>query len=357
MKKLESDNESGKMKGGFFIFKNVTDNIADHEDDTKKALIYRDIEVLTANLDDATLERFKKLNNTASAVWNDGTAKNGTKVEGIASKIEGLARVVKYFQVKGAAEANSVIEVLEGKVKEGEADGFVRQVNSKDQDSYLGYMEKKVPSGKGMYIKDDELKQVGTWDKADNKKKSEAPKSKAKFASFDKASVAVIQNKDAAKDASLQQWGMAQAFIQAVKKEPSTIWGRTTNAKALYLTPGNGGGPITKKFLVANGQKYQTPLAADWFSIVRQNKRDAYDGNPTNGGYIQLLNLRKSTSDPKTIYNIELYYCCNADITNNLLTYNATDLGSTEVYMDGSAGLYQYLNGMGRLSEANSLGL
>lgn len=97
MKKLESDNTNGKMQGGFFIFKNVTDNIADHEDATKKALIYRDVEVLTANLDDATLMRFKKLNNTDGAVWNDGTAKNGTKVEGIASKIEGLARVVKYF--------------------------------------------------------------------------------------------------------------------------------------------------------------------------------------------------------------------------------------------------------------------
>jgi hypothetical protein len=218
-------------------------------------------------------------------------------------------------------------------------------------------MEKSVPSGKGMYFKDNELKQVGTWDKADNKKKSEAPKAEAKFASFDKASVAVIENKDAAKEAALQQWGMAQAFMQVMKKEPSTIWGSTTKAKALYLTPGNGGGPITDKFLVANGKKYQTPIAADWFNIVGQNKEDAYKGNLANGGYIQLLNLRRSTADPETIYNIELYYCCNADITNNLLSYNATDLGAIEVYMDGSTGLYQYLNGMGRISEANSLGL
>jgi hypothetical protein len=29
-------------------------------------------------------------------------------------------------------------------------------------------MEVKVPSGKGMYFKDDELKQVGTYDRADN---------------------------------------------------------------------------------------------------------------------------------------------------------------------------------------------
>jgi hypothetical protein len=91
--------------------------------------------------------------------------------------------------------------------------------------------------------------------------------------------------------------------------------------------------------------------------MVRQNKKDAYDGFPNNGGYIQLLNLRRSEDVVDTIYNIELYYCCNSDITENLITYNATDLAAVEIYMDGEAGLYQYLNGMGRISEANSLGL
>jgi hypothetical protein len=87
-------------------------------------------------------------------------------------------------------------------------------------------------------------------------KKSDVPKAEAKFSSFDVNSVEVIEDKAALRDASLLQWGMAQAFMQEMKKEPTRIWGSTTNAKGLYLTPGNGGGPITDKFLVANGKKF-----------------------------------------------------------------------------------------------------
>jgi hypothetical protein len=76
-------------------------------------------------------------------------------------------------------------------------------------------------------------------------------------------------NRDNDEYASLNQWGMAQAFIQAMKKEPTTIWGSTIKAKALYLTKANGGGSITDKFLVANRKKYQNPLAADWYRMVK----------------------------------------------------------------------------------------
>lgn len=86
------------MKGGSFTFYNVSDNVADHENAAKQTLVYRDVEVLTSNLDDDTLARFKALNNTKiGAYWNDGTAADGTTIKGIGSKIEGLARVVKYF--------------------------------------------------------------------------------------------------------------------------------------------------------------------------------------------------------------------------------------------------------------------
>lgn len=47
-----------------------------------------------------------------------------------------------------------------------------------------------------MYFKDDELKQVGTYDRADNMQKSDVPKAEAKFASFDATSTEVIENKD-----------------------------------------------------------------------------------------------------------------------------------------------------------------
>lgn len=43
------------MKGGSFTIQNVVDNVADEQDSTKTNLVYRDVEVLTANLDDETL--------------------------------------------------------------------------------------------------------------------------------------------------------------------------------------------------------------------------------------------------------------------------------------------------------------
>jgi len=57
---------------------------------------------------------------------------------------------------------------------------------------------------------------------------------------------------------------MAKAFMGEVKKEPTDIWGSSVATKGLYLTKDNGGGPITNKFLKANGKRYQTPLAAEW---------------------------------------------------------------------------------------------
>jgi hypothetical protein len=85
--------------------------------------------------------------------------------------------------------------------------------------------------------------------------------------------------------------------------------------------------------------------------MVRQNKRDAFKGETENGGYIQLRNLRYSIDDPTTFYNIDLYFCCDSVITEKLGEYNATDLSLIEVYFQGETGLYQYVNGLGRISE------
>lgn len=145
--------------------------------------------------------------------------------------------------------------------------------------------------------------------------------------------------------------------MKEMKTEPSTIWGSGTAAKGFYLTKDNGGGPITHKFLKANGKRYQTPLAAEWHQMVKQNKQDAFNGEPNNGGYIKILNLRKSIDDPTTLYNIDLYYCCDSTIYENLGEYHEQDLAMADVYLDGETGLYQYINGLGRFSEANDLGL
>lgn len=119
--------------------------------------------------------------------------------------------------------------------------------------TFLGVMEGKVPVGRAMVFDKENKLTVGTYDKADNKKVTDAPSKEERFASFDKTNTTVVKDFTLEKAKKIQQWQMAKAFMQEAKKEPTEIWGSTTAAKGLYLTKDNGGGPITNKFLKANG--------------------------------------------------------------------------------------------------------
>lgn len=194
LKELMTKLESGVKKGGYFNFTDVKEDLTKELDATQKATIRRGVKALITDLDDADYERLKKLNNTKDAVWKDGKDKDGNDVKGIESLMNGQAIVERYVQFKDKKEKGSLLEVLEGAVKAGKANGFVRLTSAVSDLTVIGEMEDNKPVGRIMKFDKDDKLTVGTYDKAENKKITDEPSDTGRFASFDKTNTTVVKD-------------------------------------------------------------------------------------------------------------------------------------------------------------------
>jgi hypothetical protein len=108
--------------------------------------------------------------------------------------MNGQAIVERYVQFKDKKEKGSLLEVLEGSVKAGKADGFVRLTSAVSDLTVIGEMEDNKPVGRIMKFDKDDKLTVGTYDKAENKKITDEPSDTGRFASFDKTNTTVVKD-------------------------------------------------------------------------------------------------------------------------------------------------------------------